>query len=52
MKIIKVESCRECPYLEHHIEYDEYDCRKEDCFIQKYSIPDFIPTWCPLEEAT
>ena len=48
MKIIRVESCMECPYYNASYCYGDSDKRR--MFDPMRSNPGTIPDWCPLEE--
>ena len=48
MKIIKIESCSDCPEYSYH-EYDLPYCMKSERGIIYNDNP--FPDWCPLEDA-
>jgi hypothetical protein len=49
MKIIRVESCRKCPY-KHEFVHGGPDFCKITRLRLEYKLLDTIPDWCPLED--
>jgi len=48
MKIIKVETCGDCPYCHWNNLWKEYECLKDNGKIRSLTA---IPSWCPLEDS-
>ena len=52
-KIIEINKCMSCPYIESFLGGDLHGnyCRKmQKKKIEKISVLDTIPDWCPLED--
>jgi hypothetical protein len=52
MKIIKVEWCRDCPYLFWREDLHKNICLKRSSSdgVMEINIFDKFPSWCPLED--
>lgn len=47
-KIIIIEKCRECPFIEYFQKGDNYFCKRVEKRLYKWTLGK-IPEWCPLK---